>query len=56
MTSSDKRKEPVPISRLSDAELIHILQQVVGDDEDEELTQFIEAEIARRKIAGGALQ
>jgi hypothetical protein len=56
MTNSDKRREPVPISSLSDAQLIYILQQVVDDDEQAELTQFVEAEIARRKIEGGALQ
>jgi hypothetical protein len=56
MTNSDKRREPVPISSLSDAQLIYILQQVVDDDEQAELTQFVEAEIARRKIEGGTLQ
>jgi hypothetical protein len=49
----DEHKRPVAISSLSDAQLIYILQQVV---DDEGLTHFIEAEIARRKIAGGALQ
>jgi hypothetical protein len=55
MTDLDKRKEAVAISSLSDAQLIYILQRV-DDDEGEELTQFVEAEIARRKIQGGALQ
>jgi hypothetical protein len=54
MTDLDKRKDSVAISSLSDAQLIYILQRV--DDEGEELTQFVEAEIARRKIQGGALQ
>jgi hypothetical protein len=49
---NDERK-PVAISSLSDAQLIHILQQVV---DDEGLAYLIEAEIARRKISGGALQ
>jgi hypothetical protein len=49
----DERGKPVPLNTLSDAELIHILQEVV---DDEGLTHFIEAEIARRKLAGGALQ
>jgi hypothetical protein len=51
----DKRKDSVAISSLSDAQLIYILQRV-DVDEGEELTQFVEAEIARRKIQGGALQ
>jgi hypothetical protein len=55
MTDLDKRKESVAISSLSDAQLIYILQQI-DDDEGEELTQVVEAEIARRKIHGGALQ
>jgi hypothetical protein len=49
----DEHKRPVAINSLSDAQLIYILQQVV---DDEGLTHFVEAEIARRKIAGGALQ
>jgi hypothetical protein len=49
----DKGGKPVLISSLSDAQLIHILQQVV---DDEGLTHFVEAEIARRKLGGGALQ
>jgi hypothetical protein len=56
MTDSDKRKEAVAIGSLSDAQLIYILQRAVDDDEGAELTQFVEAEIARRKIQGGALQ
>jgi hypothetical protein len=50
---NDDERKPVAISSLSDAQLIHILQQVVDDDG---LTHLIEAEIARRKISGGALQ
>jgi hypothetical protein len=56
MIDSDKLKGAVAISSLSDAQLIYILQRVVDDDEGEELTQFVESEIARRKIQGGALQ
>jgi hypothetical protein len=56
MTDSDKLKEPVAISSLSDAQLIYILQRAFDDDEGEELRQFVEAEIARRKMQGGALQ
>jgi len=56
MTDSDKLEEAVAISSLSDAQLIYILQRAVDDDEGEELTQIVEAEIARRKIQGGALQ
>ena len=56
MTDSDKLTETVAISSLSDAQLIYILQRAVDDDEGEELTQIVEAEIARRKIQGGALQ
>jgi hypothetical protein len=56
MTDLDKLDEAVAISSLSDAELIYILQRAVDDDEGEELTQIVEAEIARRKIQGGALQ
>jgi hypothetical protein len=51
--NDNERKGAVAISSLSDTQLIHILQQVV---DDEGLTLFIEAEIARRRIAGGALQ
>jgi hypothetical protein len=49
----DEGSKPVPLSTLSDAQLIHILQEVV---DDEALAHFIEAEIARRKVQGGALQ
>jgi hypothetical protein len=57
MTDSDKLNEAVAISSLSDAQLIYILQRALDDDEgEEELTQFVEAEIARRKTQGGALQ
>jgi hypothetical protein len=56
MTDSDELTETVAISSLSDAQLIYILQRAVDDDEGEELTQIVEAEIARRKIQGGALQ
>jgi hypothetical protein len=56
MTDSDKLNEAVAISSLSDAQLIYILQRALDDDEGEELTQFVKAEIARRKTQGGALQ
>jgi hypothetical protein len=56
MNFSDKLEEAVAISSLSVAQLIYILQRAVDDDEEEELTQIVEAEIARRKIQGGALQ
>jgi hypothetical protein len=49
----DEPQGTVGIHTLSDAALIHILQRAVGD---ESFTHFIEAEIARRKLAGGALQ
>jgi hypothetical protein len=56
VNESDKLKEAIAISSLSDAQLVYILQRAADDDEGEELTQFVEAEIARRKIQGGALQ
>jgi hypothetical protein len=56
MNESDNFEKAVAISSLSDAQLIYILQRAADDDEGEELTQFVEAEIARRKIQGGALQ
>ena len=56
MNESDKLEKAVAISSLSDAQLIYILQRAVDNDEGEELTQVVEAEIARRKIQGGALQ
>jgi hypothetical protein len=56
MTEANQLKGAVAISSLSDAQLIYILQRAVDDDEGEELTQVVEAEIARRKIQGGALQ
>jgi hypothetical protein len=42
-------KITVSITSLSDAELIRILQH---EDLDDDMTQFVEAEIARRKMEG----
>jgi hypothetical protein len=45
----NKGKIAVSITALSDAELIKILQH---EDLDDGMTQFVEAEIARRKKEG----
>jgi hypothetical protein len=49
----DEPEGPVGIHTLSDTQLIRLLQEAIGD---EGFTLFVEAEIARRKLAGGALQ
>jgi hypothetical protein len=51
VSMSDDDDAAVTIQSLSDAALIAILQH---HDFDEDLTQMVEAEIARRKKEGGA--
>jgi hypothetical protein len=48
---SDDDEKSVPIKKLSDAQLIQILQH---HDFDDDITRMVEAEIARRKKEGGA--
>jgi hypothetical protein len=51
----DDDDKGVPIQRLSDVQLIHILQLDDSDEDDPNgLKQLVEAEIARRKKKGGS--
>jgi hypothetical protein len=47
---SDDGEKAVPIQKLSDAQLIEILQH---HDFDDDITRVVEAEIAWRKMEGG---